>query len=49
MYCPDMAIKVKDGKREAFDYDYCKGCGICARECPGKKGQKAIIMVEEGK
>jgi len=49
LYCPDMAIKVKDGKRAEFDYDYCKGCGICALECPGKKGNKAIVMVEEGK
>jgi pyruvate ferredoxin oxidoreductase delta subunit len=49
VYCPDMAIKVKDGKREEFDYDYCKGCGICALECPGKKGKKAIEMTEEGK
>ena len=49
MYCPDMAIKVKDGKREEFNYDYCKGCGICQMECPGKKGKKAIVMVEEGK
>ncbi|MGZ6230655.1 MAG: 4Fe-4S binding protein, partial [Syntrophales bacterium] len=23
---------------------YCKGCGICAEECPGK----AITMVNEG-
>ncbi len=49
MYCPDMAVKVKDGKREDYDYDYCKGCGICALECPGKKGKKAIVMEEEGK
>jgi pyruvate ferredoxin oxidoreductase delta subunit len=49
MYCPDMAIKVKDGKRAEYDYDYCKGCGICALECPGKKGQKAIVMVEESR
>jgi len=49
IYCPDMSVKVKDGKRGEFDYDYCKGCGICALECPGKKGQKAIEMVEEGK
>ena len=26
-----------------IDLDYCKGCGICAEECPGK----AIEMVEE--
>lgn len=47
-YCPDMSIKVEDGKRGEFDLDYCKGCGICALECPGKKGNKAIEMVEEG-
>ena len=50
MYCPDMSVKVTDeGKRADFDYDYCKGCGICALECPGKKGNKAIVMEEEGK
>ena len=49
LYCPDMAVKVKDGKRAEFDYDFCKGCGICAVECPGKKGKKAIVMEEEEK
>ncbi len=49
LYCPDMAVKVEDGKMIGFDYDYCKGCGLCARECPGKKGNKAIVMEEEGK
>ena len=49
VYCPDMAVKVKAGKRAEFDYDFCKGCGICELECPGKKGKKAIVMVEEGK
>jgi pyruvate ferredoxin oxidoreductase delta subunit len=49
LFCPDMSVKVKDGKREEFDYDFCKGCGLCAVECPGKKGQKAIVMEEEGK
>ena len=34
--CPDSAILVKDGKMVGFDYDHCKGCGICARECPPK-------------
>lgn len=49
LYCPDMAIAVKDGKRAEYLYDYCKGCGVCALECPGKKGKKAIVMEPEGK
>ncbi|MDA8155070.1 MAG: 4Fe-4S binding protein [Actinomycetota bacterium] len=49
LYCPDMAVKVVEGKMTGFDYDFCKGCGVCARECPGKKGQKAIVMEPEGK
>ncbi len=33
--CPDNAvIKLGPGKRFRFDYDYCKGCGLCAEECP---------------
>jgi 2-oxoacid:acceptor oxidoreductase delta subunit (pyruvate/2-ketoisovalerate family) len=33
--CPDTAVKkLGDGLRYEFDYDYCKGCGICAAECP---------------
>jgi len=33
-YCPDNAIiKHADGSLE-INYDYCKGCGICATECP---------------
>ncbi len=49
LYCPDMSVKVQDGKMLGFDYDYCKGCGVCVCECPGKKGNKAIVMEEEGK
>lgn len=30
--CPDGTI-YKDGDKLAVDYDYCKGCGICAQEC----------------
>jgi pyruvate ferredoxin oxidoreductase delta subunit len=44
IYCPDGAIKRLDNKGKiSIDYDYCKGCGICASECP----VKAISMVEE--
>ncbi|NLZ43233.1 MAG: 4Fe-4S binding protein [Clostridia bacterium] len=45
IYCPDSAIIVKDGKVVGVDYAHCKGCGICARECPDKV--KAIEMVDE--
>lgn len=45
VYCPDDAVIVKDGKMQGFDYDHCKGCGICAYECPDKA--KAIEMVLE--
>ncbi len=33
--CPDNAvIKLGSGKRFEFKYDYCKGCAMCAEECP---------------
>ncbi|RZI42326.1 FAD-dependent oxidoreductase [Herbaspirillum sp. HC18] len=33
--CPDNAvIKLGPGNRFRFNYDYCKGCGICVAECP---------------
>ena len=33
--CPDNAVvKLGPGARYEIDYDYCKGCGICAQECP---------------
>ena len=33
--CPDNAVlKVDVGHGYRFDYDYCKGCGLCVQECP---------------
>jgi NADPH-dependent glutamate synthase beta subunit-like oxidoreductase len=33
--CPDNAvIKLGPGERYKFNYDYCKGCGLCVAECP---------------
>ncbi|MEG0821017.1 MAG: NAD(P)-binding protein [Burkholderiaceae bacterium] len=33
--CPDNAvIKLGPGQRFEFNYDYCKGCGVCVAECP---------------
>ena len=40
LYCPDGVIS-RDFPLE-IDLEYCKGCGICAEECP----RKAITMVE---
>ncbi len=31
--CPDSSIPVVDGKRQDFDLDHCKGCGICVGCC----------------
>jgi NADPH-dependent glutamate synthase beta subunit-like oxidoreductase/Pyruvate/2-oxoacid:ferredoxin oxidoreductase delta subunit len=43
-YCPDLAIK-----REAGGYvvltDYCKGCGLCIKECP----TGSMKMLEEAR
>ncbi len=41
-YCPDMAI-IKLEKGYQVKTDYCKGCGLCAAECP----TGTIIMQEE--
>ncbi len=42
--CPDNAvIKLGPGKRFKFNYDNCKGCGLCEQECPCG----AIKMVPE--
>jgi pyruvate ferredoxin oxidoreductase delta subunit len=43
VYCPDSArYQTEDGTYET-NFDYCKGCGICARECP----THCITMQEE--
>ena len=41
LFCPDGVISKT--VLPQIDYEYCKGCGICAEECPAK----AIAMVEE--
>ena len=42
--CPDNSvIKLGPGKGFEFNYDFCKGCGLCAAECPCG----AISMVQE--
>ena len=41
LMCPEGAIKWRpDLGKIQFDFSFCKGCGICANECP----TKAIAM-----
>lgn len=44
--CPVGIVSVdkKGPVPVSFDWRYCKGCGICANECPGK----CITMIPEG-
>lgn len=42
-YCPDLAIKRVEGGGYAVLTDYCKGCGICVKECP----TGSMLMLEE--
>ncbi len=45
IYCPENSI-IKKGKADYdVDLEFCKGCGICANECP----TEAIKMVLEEK
>ena len=43
--CPDNAVrKLGAGAYEyEFDYDFCKGCGLCVEECPSG----SILMIPE--
>ncbi|RLE82249.1 MAG: ferredoxin [Thermoprotei archaeon] len=44
VYCPEPSIRRLEDNSIEIDYDFCKGCGICAEVCP----VKAIEMVKEG-
>jgi len=41
-YCPDGVLR-RVGKNIVFDYDYCKGCGVCVSEC-----SRAVIYMKAG-
>ena len=43
VYCPDMCYSQTEEGYYESNMDYCKGCGICANECP----KNAITMVPE--
>ncbi|MGD8279446.1 MAG: 4Fe-4S binding protein, partial [Gemmatimonadota bacterium] len=45
IFCSDVAISRRaDGTGFDIDLEYCKGCGVCAEECP----RGAIVMEREG-
>jgi 2-oxoacid:acceptor oxidoreductase delta subunit (pyruvate/2-ketoisovalerate family) len=44
IFCPDVAIARAPGGGFEIAYEYCKGCGVCAAECP----RGAITMTREG-
>ena len=45
VYCPEGAYEDMGEEEKYFkvDLDFCKGCGICANECP----RTALTMVPE--
>lgn len=46
MYCPEGVISIDDEQQRVnWDFDYCKGCGVCANVCP----KKCIAMEQESK
>jgi len=44
LHCPEDTILRRDDNSVYVDYEYCKGCGICAEVCP----VGAIRMEPEG-
>jgi 2-oxoacid:acceptor oxidoreductase gamma subunit (pyruvate/2-ketoisovalerate family) len=41
-YCPDGVLR-RDGDELVFNYEYCKGCGVCVAEC-----SRAVIYMKAG-
>ncbi len=45
IYCPEFCITEREDEFFRPDFNYCKGCGICANVCP----KDAITMIVEDK
>ena len=44
LICPDGVISKTEDNKVQIDYDFCKGCGVCAHECK----PNAIEMIKDG-
>jgi len=45
IFCPDVAvIRGRNMEDRHINFDYCKGCGLCAAECP----RNAVTLEREG-
>lgn len=49
VYCPDASVLVTEKKMVGIDLGHCKGCGICAAECPAKPIAIEMILESEAK
>jgi pyruvate ferredoxin oxidoreductase delta subunit len=48
LFCPEGAIRWNvDDKQVMFNLNFCKGCGICANECPVKVIEMKMPEKEE--
>jgi pyruvate ferredoxin oxidoreductase delta subunit len=36
MICPESCVRRTEDDHFEPDYEFCKGCGLCAKECPAK-------------
>jgi pyruvate ferredoxin oxidoreductase delta subunit len=43
LICPEGCVRGKEKNTYICNYDYCKGCGLCAIVCP----KADIAMIEE--
>ena len=42
LYCPVSSVRRAEDKSYSINYDFCKGCGVCANEC--KFGAMKMIL-----
>jgi 2-oxoacid:acceptor oxidoreductase delta subunit (pyruvate/2-ketoisovalerate family) len=46
LFCPEGIVRRREGGGYEIDLKYCKGCGVCAAECP--RGAISIVRESHG-